>query len=161
MKKPLIRSIFLLTKIDSSDFNRDDVTYRIGVQPTATSAPSLSKGKLCNPFDIQRITEELQGITILCAENPPYPMLKHAYWSIETPKIECWNLKDSLQQLACVLHGKELEISEICNTYRLYADLIIQVFASSDNMPQLFISNEELKFWTSTGAKIGFDFYLD
>lgn len=160
-KKPKIRPIFLLTKNDRNDFNRDSVTHRLCIVPTQTCAPTLSKGTLSCDTDIQEVEKELSGITILPAESPPYQILKHANWSIELPQIESWSLDEPLRQLEQILHRKESEVLQVCTDYNLSADLIVRVFAESNNMPELTIPSSSVSFWASMGVSIGFDFYLD
>lgn len=158
---PQIRLIFLLTKNDSTDFDRNSVSRRLCIIPSKESAPTLSKGRLSCDSDIREIERELSGITILPATSPPYQMLKHAYWSIELPKIECWGLDEPLQHLEQILSGKESEITNICKEYNLSADLIVRVFAESNNMPELTIPRSSVSFWASMGVAVGFDFYLN
>lgn len=158
---PRIRPVFLLTKNDSHDFNRDFVTQRLCIIPSETCAPALSKGTINCTTNIYDVEKELSGITILPATSPPYQVLKHANWSIELPKIESWNLDEPLHQLEQILHGKESEILQICKEYNLSADLIVRVFAESNNMPELTIPSSSVSFWASMGVSIGFDFYLD
>lgn len=156
-----MKLIFILTKNDSTDFDRDAVTQRLGIMPSEATAPTLSKGRLNCDADICEIERELSGITILPAPSPPYQMLKHAYWSVESPKIECWGLEEPLQQLEQILLGKESEVLHVCKEYNLSADLIVRVFAESNNMPELTIPSSSVSFWASMGVSIGFDFYLD
>ena len=158
---PQIRLIFILTKNDSTDFDRDAVTQHLCIMPSKAAAPTLSKGRLSCDADICEIERELSGITILPASSPPYQMLKHAYWSVELPKIECWGLDKPLQQLEQILLGKESEVLHVCKEYNLSADLIVRVFAESNNMPELTIPSSSVSFWASIGVSIGFDFYLD
>ncbi len=158
---PQIRLLFLLTKNDCADFDRDAVTQRLCIIPSKASAPTLSKGRLSCDANIREIERELSGLTILPATSPPYQMLKHAYWSVELPKIECWGLDEPLQQLEQILIGKESEVLDVCKAYNLSADLIVRVFGESNNMPDLTIPSKSISFWASMGASIGFDFYLD
>lgn len=156
-----VKLIFILTKNDSTDFDRDAVTQRLCILPSEATAPTLSKGRLNCDADVCEIERELSGITILPAPSPPYQMLKHAYWSVESPKIECWGLEEPLQQLEQILLGKESEVLHVCKEYNLSADLIVRVFAESNNMPELTIPSSSISFWASMGVSIGFDFYLD
>lgn len=158
---PQIRPIFSLTKKNVEDFNRNAVTRRLAIVPTKTCGPELSKGAVrCGP-NIQEITHQFIGLTILPAPRPPYQMMKHAHWSIELPKIESWDLGEPLQTIELILHGKENEVCNICAEYNLRADLILRVFAESNNMPELTIPSSSVSFWSSMGVSIGFDFYLD
>lgn len=158
---PKIRLVFSLTKNDNTDFNRNDVSLRLGITPSKSTAPTLGKGKLISEEDICEIESKLSDISILPAPAPPYQMLMHAHWDIEFPKIECFELEKPLQQLEDLLSGKGPAILQICNEYNLRADLIVRVFAEANNMPVLTLSNSSVSFWSSIGASIGFDFYLD
>lgn len=158
---PQIRLVFALTKNDSTDFDRDAVTQRLCLTPSKTCGPMLSKGILYSDADIHEVERDLSGITILPAESPPYHMLKHAYWSVELPKMECWSLEEPLSRLEQILSGKECKILSVCEDYNLCADLIVRVFAKSNSMPELTISRSSVSYWASMGVTIGFDFYLD
>lgn len=158
---PQIRPIFSLTKKDVEDFDRDAVTHRLSIVPTETSGPKLSKGTVnCGP-NIQEISKEFIGLSILPAPAPPYQMIKHAHWSIELPKIKCWDLEEPLQKVEQILYGTGTEVRSVCDEYNLRADLILRVFAESNNMAELTIPSSSVSFWASMGASIGFDFYLD
>ena len=156
-----MKLIFILAKNDGTDFDRDAVTHRLCIMPSETTAPTLSKGRLNCDEDICEIERELSGITILPAPSPPYQMIKHAYWSVETPQNECWELEESLRQMEQILLGKESEVLHVCKEYNLSADLIIRIFAESNNMPKLTIPNSSVSFWASMGVSLGFDFHLD
>lgn len=158
---PQIRLIFTLTKNDSNDFDRDDVTRRLGITPSKTSEPIVSKGKIFCESDIHEVECELPGITILPTEKLPYQMLLHAHWSVELPKIKCWELSEPLEQLEKLFMGKELDVLNVCKEYNLSADMIVRVFAESNNMPELRVDYSSLSFWASMGVSLNFDFYLD
>jgi len=158
---PQIRPIFSLTKKDVEDFDRDAVTHRLAIVPSETSEPKLSKGTVNCGSNIQEISNEFIGLTILPAPSPPYQMMKHAHWSIQLPKIECWDLEEPLQKIEQILCGAEMEVRNVCEEYHLRADLILRVFAESNNMPELTIPSSSVSFWASMGVSIGFDFYLD
>lgn len=160
-KIPQIRVLFILTKKDSIDFDRDAVTQRLGILPSKTHAPTMTKGMLTCDLAVEEIEKDLSGFTIISAEKPPYKMLKHADWEVESPKVESWDLEEPLQRMEEIFEGKAGEVSAICKDYNLYADLIIRVFADSNNMPELVFSNPQISFWASMGASISFDFYLD
>ena len=158
---PKIRLTFLLTKKDIADFDRESVTQRLHITPTDTAAPTLSKGKLISEANFCEIEKELPGITVLPATSPPYQMLKHAYWCVELPPIECWNLVEPLQQLEQLLTGKKSELLCMCKEYNLSASTVVCVYAETSNMPELIIPNKSLSFFSSIDSSIVFDFYLD
>ena len=158
---PQIRPIFSLTNKDVEDFDRDAVTRRLAISPSETSEPKLSKGTVnCGP-NIQEISKEFIGLSILPAPAPPYQMIKQAQWTIELPKIKGWDLEKPLQEIEQILDGTGTEVRSICDEYNLRADLILRVFAESSNMPELTIPSSSVSFWASMGVSIGFDFYLD
>lgn len=158
---PQIRLIFLLTKNDCADFDRDAVTHCLGIMPSTSTAPTVSKGKLNSFSEIHELEHELSGFTILPAQSPPYKMIKHACWSIELPKLECWDLEEPLQRMEQILSGKENKVLSVCKEYNLSADLLVRIFAESNCMPDLTIPSSSVSFWASMGVSIGFDFYLD
>ena len=158
---PQIRLCFILTKNDSSDFDRWDVTRRLKITPSETSAPLLSKGKVFCDIDDSNDTDDLTGLTILKSSSPPYKMIKHAFWSVKFPKTECWELEYLLKNMEQLFCGKESDIRSVCEDYDLSADLIVRVFSESNAMPDLTISANSLAFWATMSASIGFDFYLD
>lgn len=159
---PQIRLVFMLTKNDDADFDRNAVTQCLGISPSKTSAPTLSKGKLQYVgSDIHEAEKALFGFTILPAEAPPYRMLKHACWSIEFPKSECFSLEEPLQQAEQILCEKATAVRHLCEEYNLSSDLIIRIFAESNNMPELVLPENSVSFWAAMGATISFDFYLD
>lgn len=128
---PQIRLVFILSKNDSTDFDWDSVTQRLCITPSKASAPTLCNGRLYSDADICEVERELPGLTILPASSPPYQVLKHAYWSIELPKIECWELDKPLRQLEQILLGKGPEVLHICKDYNLSANLIVRVICRS------------------------------
>ena len=70
---PQIRLVFILTKNDSADFDREAVTQSLCIVPSKTSAPRLSKGELsCDVADINEVKSELSGITILPTVSSSY-----------------------------------------------------------------------------------------
>lgn len=158
---PQIRLIFLLTKNDCADFDRDAVIHCLGIMLSTSSPPTVSKGRLNSVAEIHELEQELSGFTILPAQSPPYKMIKHACWSIDLPKTECWDLEEPLQKMEQIFSGKENKVLSVCKEYNLSADLIVRIFAESNSMPELTIPSSSVSFWASMGVSIGFDFYLN
>ncbi len=125
--------------------------------------PTPGKGKVqhCGKEIHEPDEQVLPGFTVLPAEAPPYPTLRHAYWSAELPKMDCRALDEPLQQLEQMLCGKEAEVRRLCEEYNLYADLTVRVFAASNDLPELVLPDGSVAFWASVGAAVSFDFYLD
>ena len=87
---PQIRLVFTLTRRDRADFDRDAVTRGLGILPTRSCPPTPGKGKVqhCGKEIREPDEQVLPGFTVLPAEAPPYPTLRHAYWSAELPKMD-------------------------------------------------------------------------
>ena len=88
-------------------------------------------------------------------------MLKHAYWSVELPKVKSWELNKPLQKMEGIFGGKASNVRDLCDYYGLSASLIIRVFSEANGMPDLTLSNDALSFWASMNVDVKFDFYLD
>lgn len=160
-KQPQLKLIFILTKNDCTDFNRDAVTRHLEILPSKESAPVISKGSLICDTDVCEIEKALFGITVPPAPSGPYQMIKHAYWSVELPKKECWELKELLNQMEQIFAKKEAEVINLCKEHNLSANLISRIYAKSNSMPNLSIPSDSISFWASMGVTISFDFYLD
>ena len=160
---PQIRLVFALTRRDRADFDRNAVTRGLGISPTRSCPPTSGKGKVqhCGREIHEPDEQVLPGFTVLPAEAPPYPTLRHAYWSAELPKMDCRALDEPLQQFEKMLRGKEAEVRRLCEEYDLYADLSVRVFAASNDLPELVLPDSSVAFWASVGAAVSFDFYLD
>lgn len=116
---PQIRLVFTLTKRDGIDFERDAVTRGLGISPTRSCPPTPGKGKVqhCGKEIREPDEQVLPGFTVLPAEAPPYPTLRHACWSSELPKMDCRALDEPLQQFEQMLRGKEAEVRRLCEEY--------------------------------------------
>lgn len=57
--------------------------------------------------------------------------------------------------------SQQFEYRYLCKEYNLYADLSVRVFAASNDLPELVLSDSSVAFWASVGATVSFDFYLD
>lgn len=159
---PKFQLVFILIKNDAIDFDREAVSQYLGMEPSETNAPTLSKDMLTtNGEDIHDVEKRFQGITLIPQDLSTYRMLKHADWRLELPKIESWSLDEPLQQLEKLFSEKEIAVFHVCNDYDLSANLMVQVFAESNNMPDLTISNASLSFLTLMSASIRFDFHLE
>lgn len=62
----------------------------------------------------------------------------------------------------CCAGKRRKFVAYVRNTkYNLYADLTVRVFAASNDLPELVLSDSSVAFWASVGAAVSFDFYLD
>lgn len=154
-RTPQISAIFCLTKKDANDFDREAVTQRLKVTPTETCGPTVSPGRLLNRNESMY---DLPGLTPVGQDGR---FVKHAFWSVDIPKISCWSIDEPLQKLESIFNGRESLVRTTCLQNDLCAKLIIRIFADSDHMPEVTLSSKSLLFWASMGADIDFDFYLD
>lgn len=157
---PKIKLVFVLTKNDSADFDRTKITQCLDILPTTTAGPTVSKGSLNSSLSVEQLEKELPGLSIITSSQP-YKILKHAHWSLEMPVIECSGIEEPLDNLKRLLYGKEFAILALCKNYNLSADLIVRVYAESNNMPDISISKDNIAFLSATEMSITFDFCLD
>lgn len=158
---PEIGSVFILTKKDSTDFDRNVVSRRLGIIPTKTCPPTVSPGKLLSEIDPTEFQWEYSGLTVLPADAPPYTIIKNAFWSLELPRMHSWDVADPLHRLEELLEGREKEVALLCKEYDLTAELILRVYAESNDLPVMALPSESVSFWSKMGAGMQFDLYLD
>ena len=158
---PEIGSVFILTKKDSTDFDRNVVSRRLGIIPTKTCPPTVSPGKLLSEIDPTEFQWEYSGLTVLPADAPPYTIIKNAFWSLELPRMHSWDVADPLHRLEELLKGREEEVTLLCKEYDLTAELILRVYAESNDLPVVALPSESVSFWSKMGAGIQLDLYLD
>ena len=158
---PEIGSVFILTKKDSTDFDRNVVSRRLGIIPTKTCPPTVSPGKLLSEIDPAEFQREYSGLTVLPAAAPPYTIIKNAFWCLELPRMHSWDVVDPLHRLEELLKGREEEVTLLCKEYDLTAELILRVYAESNDLPVVALPSESVSFWSKMGAGIQLDLYLD
>ena len=158
---PEIGSVFILTKKDSTDFDRNVVSRRLGIIPTKTCPPTVSPGKLLSEIDPAECQREYSGLTVLPAAAPPYTIIKNAFWCLELPRMHSWDVADPLHRLEELLKGREEEVTLLCKEYDLTAELILRVYAESNDLPVVALPSESVSFWSKMGAGIQLDLYLD
>lgn len=158
---PEIGSVFILTKKDSTDFDRNVVSRRLGIIPTKTCPPTVSPGKLLSEIDPAEFQREYSRLTVLPAAAPPYTIIKNAFWCLELPRMHSWDVADPLHRLEELLKGREEEVTLLCKEYDLTAELILRVYAESNDLPVVALPSESVSFWSKMGAGIQLDLYLD
>ena len=158
---PETGSVFILTKKDSTDFDRNVVSRRLGIIPTKTCPPTVSPGKLLSEIDPAEFQREYSGLTVLPAAAPPYTIIKNAFWCLELPRMHSWDVADPLHRLEELLKGREEEVTLLCKEYDLTAELILRVYAESNDLPVVALPSESVSFWSKMGAGIQLDLYLD
>lgn len=132
---PNVGPVFTLTKKDSTDFDRDGVSRQLGLIPTKTCPPTVSPGKLLSEIDPAEFQREYFGLTVLPAAAPPYTIIKNAFWCLELPRMHSWDVADPLHRLEELLKGREKEVTLLCKEYDLTAELILRVYAESNDLP--------------------------
>lgn len=163
---PEIGAVFILTKKDSTDFDRDAVSRRLGLIPTKSCPPTVSPGELLSEIDPAEFQREYSGLTVLPAAAPPYTiiknaLIKNAFWSLELPRMHSWDMAAPLHRLEELLKGREKEVALLCEEYDLTAELILRVYAESNDLPVMTLPSESVSFWSKMGAGIQLDLYLD
>ena len=158
---PEIGSVFILTKKDSTDFDRNVVSRRLGIIPTKTCPPTVSPGKLLSEIDPAEFQREYFGFTVLPADAPPYTIIKNAFWCLELPRMHSWDVAAPLHRLEELLKGRGKEVALLCKEYDLTAELILRVYAESNDLPVMALPSESVSFWSKMGAGMQFDLYLD
>lgn len=158
---PEIGSVFILTKKDSTDFDHNVVSRRLGIIPTKSCPPTVSPGKLLSEIDPAEFQREYSGLTVLPAAAPPYTIIKNAFWCLELPRMHSWDIAAPLHRLEELLKGREEEVTLLCKEYDLTAELILRVYAESNDLPVVALPSESVSFWSKMGAGIQLDLYLD
>ena len=158
---PEIGSVFILTKKDSTDFDRNGVSRRLGIIPTKSCPPTVSPGKLLSEIDPAEFQREYFGLTVLPAAAPPYTIIKNAFWCLELPRMHSWDIAAPLHRLEELLKGTEKEVALLCKEYDLTAELILRVYAESNDLPVMALPSESVSVWSKMGAGMQFDLYLD
>ena len=158
---PEIGSVFILTKKDSTDFDHNVVSRRLGIIPTKSCPPTVSPGKLLSEIDPAEFQREYFGLTVLPADAPPYTIIKNAFWCLELPRMHSWDVAAPLHRLEELLKGREKEVALLCKEYDLTAELILRVYAESNDLPVMALPSESVSFWSKMGAGMQFDLYLD
>lgn len=158
---PEIGSVFILTKKDSTDFDRNVVSRRLGIIQTKTCPPTVSPGKLLSEIDPAEFQREYFGLTVLPADAPPYTIIKNAFWSLELPRMHSWDVAAPLHRLEELLKGREKEVALLCKEYDLTAELILRVYAESNDLPVMALPSKSVSFWSKMDAGMQFDLYLD
>ena len=158
---PEIKINFYISKNDSEDFDRDNVTQQLKLSPTSTSQPRLSPGRVHTVTYEEAVEAMGDGITVLPSAEPPYPFLIHAYWSVVLPRMQTWSLEEPLREMEALLRERVDTVCSICDLYNLRLTLIITVYADANNMPIISIPRGSVSFWSIMKTEFKFDFYLD
>lgn len=75
--------------------------------------------------------------------------------------MHSWDVADPLHRLEELLKGRKKEVALLCKEYDLTAELILRVYAESNDLPVMALPSESVSFWSKMGAGMQFDLYLD
>lgn len=132
-KLPLIGVKLFFTGEDNKDFDLDEVTARLQIEPTRTQK-----------------MESLKNGTV-----------KPTYWLFALPKVVALSIDDRLNEMRLMLIGKENVIRELCKSRELRANFEVTITTASDELPEIYITSNFLTFAGELNADIGIAMYLD
>ena len=145
-----------LNKNDQYDFDRQAIGELLGVTPTASNAPEISKGKIRYDND-ENITTDY-NITVINCEKPPYRFIKHAFWSYET---NCTNdFETCMAEIKSIVGNKTKVLNEICSKNNLSVQLEITIYECTKSNSYYLLEKDDVDFVASIGATIGFNLCL-
>lgn len=132
-KLPLIGVKLFITGEDYKDFDLDEVTVKLQIEPTRTQKQTILKNGTVKP----------------------------TYWFLALPKIEALGIDDRLNEMRLMLKGKENIIRELCESRGLCATFEVTITTVSDELPEMYITSEFLAFAGELNADVGIAMYLD
>lgn len=132
-KLPLIGVNFFVDDMDDQDFDIDEVTAKLGLEPTETQKQTVLKNGTVKP----------------------------SYWLLALPKVEALSIDDRLNEMRLMLIGKKNVIKELCESRGLCATFEVTITADSDELPEIYITSDFLAFAGELNADIGIAMYLD
>ena len=151
---------FSLTKNDMNDFNREKVSELLGITPSRSEGPRLSKGNLrCD--SLANATDAIRGITILPSETEMHRYVMHACWEVVISHIEAQNFEDALALLKDILGGTVSTVLDLCKDFNLFAEIVLHVYTKKNNLPDTFLSSETIAFLSSLNASFMTDYHLE
>lgn len=156
---PEIKLEFFLEKLDAEEMEWQAVTDRLGIQPAKRTQPRMSKGTTARPFTKAEL--ETFRFSQAAAGEAGYHILLHAAWSVTLPKMKTWALEEPMAQMRKRFWGKGSDVRALCAEYRLAASLTVHIYADTNTMPEVELSESDMAFWSSMGATVNFDFALD
>ncbi len=130
---PKIGVKFFITGEDHKDFDLDEVTAKLGIEPTRTQKQ-----------------EVLRNGTV-----------KATYWLFALPKVEALSIDDRMNEMRLILSGKKDIIKQLCESRGLCATFEVNITAASDELPEIYITSDFLAFAGELNADLGIAMYLD
>ena len=68
--------------------------------------------------------------------------------------MHSWDVADPLHRLEELLKGREKEVALLCKEYDLTAELILRVYAESNDLPVMALPSESVSFWSKMGPPV-------
>lgn len=149
----MVKITLSLNKNDQYDFDRQYIGELLGVTPTDSKAPEISKGKIyCG--NSENISSDY-NITVIKCENPPYRFIKHAFWSYETDYNH--DFETCMEKIKNIVGDKAKTLNEICIKNNLSAQLEVKIYKRTKSNSYYSLKKEDVDFVASIGATIGFN----
>lgn len=130
---PKIGVNFFISGVNDQDFDLDEVTAKLGIEPTRTQKQEVLRNGTVKP----------------------------TYWLFALPKVEALAIDDRMNEMRLLLSGKESAINELCEIRGLSADFEVNITAASDELPEIYITSDFLAFAGELNADLGIAMYLD
>ena len=130
---PSIKVKFFIT---GDDFDLDEVTNRVGINPT--------RARTKDSFPPQTIQAGFA-----CNE-----------WLIETTEENCLAVAIKFEEMLSMLKGKTENIKSLCDDYNLETGFVIVIHMVGEDNPEMILPREVISFAASMNADIAFDMYV-
>ena len=130
-----IPSIKVAFYISADKFDIDEVTRKVGINPTGTRTNA--------DFPEQSIAA---GVA-------------KTIWWFEVEEENCIAVSILFKKLLIILDSKSKIINAICNDYGLETGFEVVIHCQDGNNPELVLTREIVAFAASINAEIGFDLY--
>lgn len=130
---PKIVIALYIAKKDGSDFDQSAVTERLCMEPDVSHKTHMTANGYRKP----------------------------AFWRLTFSYENCLSVDDALLATENAIRSRAEIIEEICQSFDLTVGLTVNIYASHDDLPELFLSAERIHFWSRLSADIGLDFWWD
>jgi len=126
-----IPSIKVTFYIMADEFDLEEVTRRLGINPTETRTK----------------------------DSFPPQGLAHTSWSLDVEEKDCCAVAILFEEMLEVLGGKSETIKTLCDDYNLETSFVVVIHMQGEDNPEMFLPREVISFAASINADIGFDLY--
>jgi hypothetical protein len=143
-KKSEIKISFTLEGPGEKEIDIDELTKYLAIKPTKTR--TLNDW----PDAIKHPKNEL-----------PNDLKPRSCWTVEIDYEHCSLVRNQFAKMIDVLYNKVAVINSLKEKHHLKAHFEVVIYAHHDQMPEVFLTKENIEFIASIGAEIGFDMYLN